>query len=44
MQTHQVVPLLYLPRAYGVGARVHGLRLSADGMPLLADVSLEDAK
>jgi peptide/nickel transport system substrate-binding protein len=44
VQTHQVVPLLYLPRSYGVGARVHGLRLSPDGMPLLADVSLEDAK
>jgi MarR-like DNA-binding transcriptional regulator SgrR of sgrS sRNA len=43
-QSHQVVPLLYLPRSYGVGARVHGLRLSPDGMPLLADVSLEDAK
>jgi hypothetical protein len=38
------VPLLYLPRTYGVGARVHGLRLSADGMPLLADVWLEDAR
>jgi len=44
IETHQVVPLLYLPRSYGVGARVHGLRLSPDGVPLLADVSLEDAK
>jgi peptide/nickel transport system substrate-binding protein len=44
VQTHQVVPLLYLPRSYGVGARMQGLRLSPDGMPLLADVSLEDAK
>jgi len=43
-QTHQAVPLLYLQRALGVGARVHGLQLSADGIPLLADVSLEDAK
>jgi len=43
-QTHQAVPLLYMPRAFGMGARVHGLRLSADGFPLLADVSLEDAK
>ena len=43
-QTHQAVPLLYLPRAFGVGARVLGLRLSSDGVPLLADVSLEDAK
>jgi len=41
---HQALPLLYLPRAVGVGSRVQGLRLSADGMPLLADVSLVDAK
>jgi peptide/nickel transport system substrate-binding protein len=44
VQTHQVVPLLYLPRSYGVGTRVQGLRLSPDGTPLLADASLEDAK
>ncbi len=44
VQTHQAIPLLYLPRSYGVGARVQGLRLSPDGMPLLADASLEDAK
>jgi peptide/nickel transport system substrate-binding protein len=44
LQTHQVVPLLYLPRAYGVGARVRGLRLSVDGTPLLAEISLEDGK
>jgi MarR-like DNA-binding transcriptional regulator SgrR of sgrS sRNA len=44
IQTHQVVPLLYLPRSYAVGSRVHGLHLSPDGVPLLADVSLEDAK
>jgi peptide/nickel transport system substrate-binding protein len=43
-QTHQVVPLLYFPRFYGVGAPLHGLHVSVDGMPLLADVSLEDAK
>ncbi len=43
-QTHQVVPLLYLPRSFALGARVHGLHLSTDGLPLLADVSLEDAK
>jgi hypothetical protein len=43
-KTHQIVPLLYLPRFYAVGARVHGLRLSPDGTPLLADVSLEDTK
>ena len=44
LQTHQAVPLLYLPRSYGVGPRVHGLQLSADGIPMLNDVSLEDAK
>jgi hypothetical protein len=44
LQTHQVVPLLYLPRAYGVGPRVRGLRLSVDGVPLLDEVSLEDAR
>jgi MarR-like DNA-binding transcriptional regulator SgrR of sgrS sRNA len=43
-QTHRAVPLLYLPRTYGVGARVHGLRLSPDGVPMLADVWLEDAR
>ena len=44
LQTHQAVPLLYLPRAYGVGPRAHGLQLSADGLPMLADVSVEDSK
>jgi MarR-like DNA-binding transcriptional regulator SgrR of sgrS sRNA len=43
-QTHQVVPLLYLPRFYGVGTRVHGLHLSPDGVPQFADVALEDTK
>jgi peptide/nickel transport system substrate-binding protein len=44
LQTHQAVPLLYLPRAYGVGPRVYGLQLSAYGIPMLDDVSVEDAK
>jgi peptide/nickel transport system substrate-binding protein len=44
LQTHQVVPLLYLPQAYGVGTRVRGLQLSVDGVPLLDGVSLEDAR
>jgi ABC-type transport system substrate-binding protein len=44
LQIHTLVPLLYLPRAYGVGARVHGLRLAVDGVPLLDGVSLEDAR
>jgi hypothetical protein len=43
-QTHQAAPLLYLPRTYGVGARVHGLRLSPDGVPLLADVWLDSTE
>jgi len=42
--THTLIPLLYLPRAYAAGGRVRDLRLSADGMPLLAGVSLEDAQ
>jgi hypothetical protein len=41
LETHSVVPLLWLPRAYAVSARVRGLRLGADGTPLLADVSIK---
>jgi hypothetical protein len=40
----RVVPLLDLPRAYAKGARVRDLRLRADGMPDLADASLEAAQ
>jgi MarR-like DNA-binding transcriptional regulator SgrR of sgrS sRNA len=43
LETHTLIPLLYLPRAYAVGGRIRDLRLSQDGAPLLADVSLEDA-
>jgi MarR-like DNA-binding transcriptional regulator SgrR of sgrS sRNA len=43
-QTHRAAPLLYLPRTYGIGARMHGLRLSPDGLPMLADVWLEEAR
>ena len=39
-----VVPLLWLPRAWAVGARVRDLRLTADGEPMLADASLEGGK
>lgn len=39
-----VVPLLWLPRAWGVSERVRDLRLSAVGEPLWADASLEAAK
>ena len=44
LETHTLIPLLYLPRAYAVGSRVRDLRLSADGVPLLAAASLEDAQ
>lgn len=42
LQTHTLIPLLFLPRAYAVSGRVRDLRLSADGIPLLAGASLED--
>jgi hypothetical protein len=38
-----LIPLLYLPRAYAVSARVRDLRLDAAGFPDLADASLEGA-
>jgi peptide/nickel transport system substrate-binding protein len=44
LQSHTVVPLLYLPRAYGVSTRVHNLVLSPSGAPELANVSVEDAR
>jgi peptide/nickel transport system substrate-binding protein len=44
LDTHTLIPLLYLPRAYAISGRVRDLRLSADGSPLLADVSLQDAQ
>ena len=44
LQSHTVVPLLYLPRAYGVSTRVHNLRLAPDGTPQLGNASLEDAR
>ncbi len=44
LNTHILIPLLYLPRAYAISGRVRDLRLSADGSPLLADVSLQDAQ
>lgn len=36
-----IVPLVWLPRAWAVGDRVRDLRLSPDGLPLVADASLE---
>ena len=44
LEAHTLIPLLSLPRAYAVGGRVRDLRLGADGTPLLAGVSLEDAQ
>ena len=43
LERHTLTPLLYLPRAFAVGARVRDLRLAPDGTPLLDGVSLEDA-
>src|SRR6185437_2888847 len=43
LQSHTVIPLLWLPRAWAVGERVRDLRLSPDGEPLLAAASLEGA-
>jgi ABC-type transport system substrate-binding protein len=44
LDTHTLIPLLYLPRSYAVGGLVRDLRLSPDGEPLLAGISLEDAQ
>jgi len=43
LETHTLIPLLYLPRAYAVGGRVRDLRLGTDGTPLLAGAALQDA-
>ena len=42
LDTHTLIPLLYLPRAYAFGGRVRDLRLGPDGTPLLAGISLQD--
>jgi peptide/nickel transport system substrate-binding protein len=42
LDTHTLIPLLYLPRAYAVSGRVRDLRLSLDGTPQFANVSLSD--
>jgi peptide/nickel transport system substrate-binding protein len=41
LDLHTIVPLLDLPRACAIGARVRDLKLRADGTPDLADASLE---
>lgn len=43
LDLHTVIPLLDLPRACAVSARVRDLHLTADGFADLADASLEDA-
>lgn len=43
LERHTLVPLVDLPRAYATGARVRDLALEANGMPDLAEASLEDA-
>jgi peptide/nickel transport system substrate-binding protein len=40
----KLIPLLDLPRAFAFGPRVRDLHLRADGLPDLADASLEDAR
>jgi peptide/nickel transport system substrate-binding protein len=44
LETHTLIPLLYLSRNYAVSGRLRDLRLGPDGTPLLADASLEDAQ
>ncbi len=44
LDSYPVVPLVYLPRTYGVSGRVHNLVLLPDGTPDIANASLEDAK
>jgi hypothetical protein len=43
LQKRTVIPLLYLPRSWALGSRVRGMRLGVDGLPQLANASLEDA-
>jgi peptide/nickel transport system substrate-binding protein len=43
LETHMVIPLLYLPCAYAIGGRVRDFRMGFDGAPRLDGVSLEDA-
>jgi peptide/nickel transport system substrate-binding protein len=44
LDTSTVVPLLWLPRAWAAGDRIRDLRLTVDGVPDLADASLEAGK
>ena len=42
LEQHTVIPLLYLPRAWGIGNQVRDLLLDARGEPDLANASLEE--
>ena len=44
LASSSVIPLLWLPRGWAMGERVRDLRLSPDGVPRLADASLETAQ
>lgn len=44
LDLNTVVPLLWLPRACAISERVRDLRLTDDGSPRIADVTLEDTK
>lgn len=43
LDRHTLVPLVNLPRAYALGPRTRDLHLTAEGLPDLANASLEDA-
>lgn len=43
LENHTLIPLLDLPRAYAISGRVRDLRLSSDGMPLVANAAIQDA-
>ena len=43
LDQHAIIPLLFLPRAWAVSPRIRDLDLTSEGIPDLANVSLEDA-
>jgi MarR-like DNA-binding transcriptional regulator SgrR of sgrS sRNA len=43
LDQHAVIPLLYLPRAWAVSGRLRDLQLTSEGLPDLANVSVEGA-